>query len=146
MSLKITPLHLMDWLIPAPEHSLVRLMAVAPGWFGSSHAVTVAAPQEGVFYGKRSLLGSQAHCGHAPGTLGSHQSQETLRSPRLAAPTSGVPVTQPKRSHEWWWKKVESKSRWKETEHVVAHWKILSESRANILRGSQERKKILILE
>lgn len=56
-------------------------MGIAPGGFGFSHAVTVAAPQEGVFYGKRDLLGSQAHCGHAPGTLGSHQSQETLRSP-----------------------------------------------------------------
>lgn len=42
--------------------------------------MTVAAPEEGVFYGKRDLLGSQAHCGHAPGELGSHQSQETLGS------------------------------------------------------------------
>jgi len=66
----------------ASEHSLVHgLMAIAPGRFGSSHAVTVAAPEEGVFYWERDLLGSQAHCGHAPGTVGSHQSQETLRSP-----------------------------------------------------------------
>lgn len=65
----------------SPEHSLVQLVAIVPGGFGSCHAVTVAAPQEGVFYGKRDLLGSQAHCGHAPGTLESHQSQETLRSP-----------------------------------------------------------------
>lgn len=68
-------------LVLASQHSLVQLMAIVPRGFGSSHAVTVAAPQEGVFYGKRDLLGSQAHCGHAPGTLGSHQSQETLRSP-----------------------------------------------------------------
>lgn len=68
-------------LVLAPEHSLVQLMGIAPSGFGFSHAVTVAAPQEGVFYGKRDLLGSQAHRGHAPGTLGSHQSQETLRSP-----------------------------------------------------------------
>lgn len=67
--------------IPAPEHSLVQLMGVIPSGFGFSHAMTVAAPQKGVFYGKRALLGSQAHCGHAPGALGSHQSQETLRSP-----------------------------------------------------------------
>lgn len=70
-----------ELLVTAPEHSLVQLMAVTPGGFGSSHAVTVAAPEEGVLYGKRGLLGSQAHCGHTPGTLGSHQSQETLRSP-----------------------------------------------------------------
>lgn len=56
-------------------------MAIGPGGLGSSHAVTVAAPEEGVCDGKRDLLGSQAHCGHAPGTVGSHQSQETLRSP-----------------------------------------------------------------
>lgn len=54
------------------------LMVVAPGGLGSSHGVTVAAPEKGVFYGKRDLLGSQAHCGHAPGTVGSHQSEETL--------------------------------------------------------------------
>lgn len=68
-------------LVLVLEHSLVQLMGKPPGGFGSSHAVTVAAPQEGVFYGKRDLLGSQAHCGHAPGTIGSHQSLETLRSP-----------------------------------------------------------------
>lgn len=56
-------------------------MGTAPGGLGFSHAVTVAAPQEGVLNGKRDLLGSQAYCGHAPGTLGSHQRQETLRSP-----------------------------------------------------------------
>lgn len=61
-------------------------MAKAPGGFGSSHAVTEAALEEGVLYGKRGLLGSQAHCGHAPGTVGSHQSQETLRSPGWLPP------------------------------------------------------------
>lgn len=113
-SAKKSPLSPNGLLTLAPEYSLVQLMAMTPGWFGSSHAVTVAAPQEGAFYGKRCLLGSQAHCGHAPGALGSHQSQETLRSPRLAAPTSIIPVTQPKHSHEQRWKKVERKSRWRE--------------------------------
>lgn len=67
-------------------HSLVQVFGVLPGGFGFSHAVTVAAPPEGVLYGKRGLLSSQAHCGHAPATLGSHQSQETLRSPGWLRP------------------------------------------------------------
>lgn len=81
-------------------HSLVQVFGVLPGGFGFSHAVTVAAPPEGVLYGKRGLLSSQAHCGHAPATLGSHQSQETLRSPGWLRPPLLRLQESRRRSHE----------------------------------------------